>query len=280
MFESESERRQKRNKNLRIQKKIKKNQSLINYGDFETFKPNLTFLTGAGISKESGLSTFRDSDGLWDNHSVYDVASINGFRKNPLLVNQFYNERRKDVENSKPNQAHLSIKELEECYNVNIITQNIDDLHERAGSTNVFHLHGFIKEARSSSNPKMIYDIGYREILENERCKKDNSVLRPNVVFFGEPVDGIPEARRIISQSHIFVVIGTSLKVNPAAELVHYVPKDSTFIVIDPAFKFSSLNLPERKINLKEMVATEGMLTLKELLIQDLEEIKRKHYKK
>lgn len=193
----------------------------------------IVVLTGAGMSAESGLKTFRDSGGLWEEYDVTVVASIDGWRQDPELVLKFYNERRKQLENAQPNAAHKALAKLEEKYDVRIITQNVDNLHERAGSKHVLHLHGLLTQARSSIDVNLVYDIGYKEIHMGDLCEK-GSQLRPNIVWFGEAVPLITTAADICSDADIFVVIGTSLVVYPAAGLIDEVPKDATVIVIDP----------------------------------------------
>lgn len=193
----------------------------------------IVVLTGAGMSAESGLKTFRDSGGLWEEYDVTVVASIDGWRQDPELVLKFYNERRKQLENAQPNAAHKALAKLEEKYDVRIITQNVDNLHERAGSKHVLHLHGLLTQARSSIDVNLVYDIGYKEIHIGDLCEK-GSQLRPNIVWFGEAVPLITTAAEICSDADIFVVIGTSLVVYPAAGLIDEVPKDATVIVIDP----------------------------------------------
>lgn len=196
-------------------------------------RKKIVVLTGAGMSAESGLKTFRDSGGLWEEYDVSVVASIEGWRQDPGLVLNFYNERRKQLENAQPNAAHKALAKLEEKYEVQIITQNVDNLHERAGSKHVLHLHGLLTQARSSIDVNLVYDIGYKEIHIGDLCEK-GSQLRPNIVWFGEAVPLITTAADICSDADIFVVIGTSLVVYPAAGLIDEVPKDATVIVIDP----------------------------------------------
>ena len=193
----------------------------------------LVILTGAGMSAESGIKTFRDSGGLWEEHKVEDVATIEGWYRNPDLVQKFYNDRRRQLEKALPNPGHTGLKELEKLFDVYIITQNVDNLHERAGSKNIIHLHGLLTEARSSKNPNMVIDIGYRDIAPGEKAA-DGSPLRPNIVWFGEAVPAMEEAAEIASQAELFVVIGTSLNVYPAAGLLHYVPVSTPVFLIDP----------------------------------------------
>jgi len=196
-------------------------------------RSKLVILTGAGISAESGLKTFRDSDGLWEGYDVYDVATPEAWERNPALVQDFYNMRRKSVLEAKPNAAHYALTQLEDKYDVVIITQNVDDLHERAGSKNVIHLHGVITKSQSSINADLVYDIEGWELKMGETCEL-GSQLRPHVVWFGEAVPMIENAIQIASQADIFVIIGTSLAVYPAASLIDYVPYSSPKIIIDP----------------------------------------------
>mgnify|MGYP000944895950 FL=1 len=193
----------------------------------------LVILTGAGMSAESGIKTFRGSGGLWEEYRVEEVASIEGWYRNPELVQRFYNGRRRQLENAVPNIGHKELSALEKDFDVQIITQNVDDLHERAGSTKVLHLHGLLTQARSSKNPGLITDIGYREILAGERAP-DGSPLRPNIVWFGEAVPAMETAADLAAEADLFAVIGTSLNVYPAAGLIHYVPSQIPFFLIDP----------------------------------------------
>ncbi|QXV64401.1 NAD-dependent deacylase [Mucilaginibacter sp. 21P] len=190
-------------------------------------------LTGAGISAESGLKTFRDSDGLWEGYNVEDVATPEAWARNPELVQQFYNERRKSVLEAEPNAAHFALAKLQDSYDVQIITQNIDDLHERAGSKNVLHLHGIITRSQSSIDPKRTYPIDGWEIKMGETCEL-GSQLRAHVVWFGEAVPMIEPAAVLCSQADIFILVGTSLAVYPAAGLINYVPRTVTKYIIDP----------------------------------------------
>lgn len=185
------------------------------------------------MSAESGIKTFRDSGGLWEQYKVEEVASIEGWYRNPDLVQKFYNERRRQLENAVPNAGHTGLVEMEKLFDVQIITQNVDDLHERAGSTKVLHLHGLLTQARSSKDPERIIDIGYRDILHGEKAP-DGSPLRPNIVWFGEAVPAMETASDIASKADIFAVIGTSLNVYPAAGLIHYVPSRISVFLIDP----------------------------------------------
>lgn len=193
----------------------------------------LVVLTGAGMSAESGIKTFRESGGLWEEYRVEDVATPEAWHRDPELVLRFYNERRRQLEKALPNAGHTGLAVLEKDYDVDIITQNVDNLHERAGSSRVLHLHGMLTQARSSRDPGSIIDIGYRDIEPGERAS-DGSLLRPNIVWFGEAVPAMEEAAEIASYAEIFVVIGTSLNVYPAAGLIHYVSMMTPVYLIDP----------------------------------------------
>ena len=193
----------------------------------------LVALTGAGISAESGLKTFRDEDGLWEGYNVYDVATPQAWHRNAPMVQEFYNLRRKAVLEAVPNDAHLGLAELENYFEVSIITQNVDDLHERAGSSNVLHLHGEITKARSSVDPDLIYPIEGWELKMGQTCER-GSQLRPHIVWFGEQVPMMYEAERITAEADVFVVIGTSLQVYPAAGLVNHAPVDIPKFLLDP----------------------------------------------
>lgn len=195
-------------------------------------KKKIVILTGAGMSAESGISTFRDSNGLWENHNIYDVASPEGFEKNPILVNGFYNDRRRQLLDCQPNLGHTTLAELEKYYDVHIITQNVDDLHERAGSTNIIHLHGELRKVRSTRNPDLIMDWD-NDITPNDKASDGHS-LRPHIVWFGEEVPLLEDAISITQKADIFIVIGTSLQVYPAASLIDYVDFDVPKYLIDP----------------------------------------------
>ncbi|MBK5286328.1 MAG: NAD-dependent deacylase, partial [Bacteroidia bacterium] len=184
-------------------------------------KKKLVAFTGSGISAESGLKTFRDSDGLWEEYNVYDVATPEAWYRNRKLVLDFYNARRKQVINAKPNAAHYSLAKLESSFDVSIITQNIDDLHERAGSKNVLHLHGELMKSQSTLDKKLLYPVSGTELNEGDKCER-GSQLRPFVVWFGEEVPMIPRAAEIISEAEILIIVGTSLQVYPAAGLIEY----------------------------------------------------------
>ena len=202
-----------------------------------SIKKHLVVFTGAGMSAESGLKTFRDSDGLWENYAVEDVATPEAWHRNPALVLKFYNDRREQVRSAKPNDAHLALSELEKKFRVSIITQNIDNLHERAGSSFVLHLHGEIIKARSSINDK-IYNIK-TDIQLGDKCEQ-NSQLRPDVVWFGEAVPSYVEAQVIVSQADILLVVGTSLSVYPAAYLVQEVAEKTPVYLVDPNAKHTT----------------------------------------
>jgi NAD-dependent deacetylase len=193
----------------------------------------LVVLTGAGISAESGLATFRDAGGLWEGHRVEDVATPEAWRRNPELVLEFYNQRRKAARDAQPNEAHRILAELESNFAVTIITQNVDDLHERAGSTHVVHLHGKLFESRSSLDPTLVYPVTGWELQMGERCER-GSQLRPNIVWFGEMVPLMETAATITSSADIFLVVGTSLMVYPAAGLIDYAPHQAPKYIIDP----------------------------------------------
>ena len=203
----------------------------------------IVVITGAGISAESGLQTFRDSGGLWEGHNVYDVATPEAWSRNPEMVQNFYNERRKSVIKAEPNAAHYALVKLEEKYEVTIITQNIDDLHERAGSSRIIHLHGLITKSQSDRNPNLIYDISGWELKMGELCEL-GSQLRPHVVWFGEAVPMIEKAAKQCYIADIVLVIGTSLKVYPAAGLIDLVPAKAKKILVDPrAMEISAKNI-------------------------------------
>lgn len=196
-------------------------------------KKKLVVLTGAGISAESGIATFRDANGLWEGHDVMEVASPQGWARNPKVVLDFYNERRKNAFNVQPNQGHKILAELESDFDVRIITQNVDDLHERAGSSQVIHLHGKLFESRSTLDPKLVYHMEGWELNIGDKCEK-GSQLRPNIVWFGEPVPMMEKALEETMQADIFLVVGTSLMVYPAAGLVDVVGAGVPVFVVDP----------------------------------------------
>ena len=225
-------------------------------------KKNLVVLTGAGVSAESGLRTFRDSDGLWEGFNVYEVATPGGFKSNPELVLRFYNDRRKDVAAAQPNDAHKGLAALEEHFNVHIITQNIDDLHERAGSTNVTHLHGEIFKMRSVADPFKTYPI--EKDIKVGDLAADGSQLRPFIVWFEEPVPMIEVAANIVRQADIFVVIGTSLQVYPAAGLVDFAPYQNPKYIIDKKIPYTA---SLENLTVIEKPAGEGVADLIKMLL-------------
>jgi NAD-dependent deacetylase len=194
-------------------------------------KHHIVFLTGAGISQESGISTFRDANGLWNNHKIEEVASPEGFEENPQLVLDFYNARRRQLDEVEPNEAHHLIAQLENKYKVSVITQNIDDLHERAGSTSIIHLHGELRKNCSSKNPNLIYAC--EQDIKLGDLASDGSQLRPHIVWFGEAVPEIENTIAITQSADLFVIVGTSMVVHPAASLLLAVPVDVQTVYID-----------------------------------------------
>lgn len=225
-------------------------------------KKRLIALTGAGISAESGIATFRDSGGLWEGHKVEDVATPEGWARDPKRVLDFYNERRKKALDAKPNRGHEILVELEKDFDVKIITQNVDDLHERAGSTNVIHLHGKLFESRSTKDSSLIYPIHGWELKLGDHCNL-GSQLRPNIVWFGEAVPMIEVASIVASTADIFLVVGTSLLVYPAAGLIDYVPDRVKKFVIDPK-KPDVLHVPNLEFIVEK--GSVGLARLKPLL--------------
>jgi len=193
----------------------------------------IVVLTGSGISAESGIKTFRDSDGLWEEYRIEDVATYDAWLRNPELVQDFYNQRRKQLYEANPNKAHFALAKLEQFFEVQIITQNIDDLHERSGSTNVLHLHGELKKSRSTIDPELIYDINGWELKMGDLCEK-GSQLRPHIVWFGEAVPLIEKASELVAEADIFIITGTSLQVYPAAGLLMYAKLEAAIYLVDP----------------------------------------------
>jgi NAD-dependent deacetylase len=225
-------------------------------------KKKLIVLTGAGISAESGLKTFRDSDGLWEGHDIQEVATPRAWKKDPALVLEFYNMRRQNVLEAAPNRAHVILAELEAHFDVTVITQNIDDLHERAGSTNVLHLHGEILKMRSEHDESLVYPItGDIQIGDTA---EDGAQLRPHIVWFEEPVPMILEAARVVRTADIFLVVGTSLVVYPAASLVDYAPWDKPKFIVDRKVPPNSIY----GLTAIEKPATEGMEELRSILLE------------
>jgi NAD-dependent deacetylase len=227
-------------------------------------KPKLVFLTGAGVSAESGIATFRATDGLWEQYKIEDVATPEAWRRDPDLVNDFYNQRRKQILEVDVNYAHLAIARLEDHFDVSVITQNIDDLHERAQSSNVLHLHGKITEAKSSgpNQEKKYYPINGWELTKNDLCQ-DGFRLRPHVVWFGEDVPMLEKAAEIIQEANVFVVLGTSLQVYPAAALIHAANGKAKCYIIDP--NADEIKTDKRFEIIKE-IGSVGMLVLEEKL--------------
>ena len=222
---------------------------------------HIVVLTGAGMSAESGVKTFRDHDGLWEGHDVMQVASPQGFRDNPELVLEFYNQRRRQLKEVEPNQAHKDLATLEQNFNVTIVTQNVDDLHERAGSSQVVHLHGELKKVRSTGNPRDI-KLWTEDINLGDVCDLGYQ-LRPHIVWFGEDVPMIEKAVDICLSADILLIIGTSMQVYPAAGLMHYVSANTPIYYIDP--RPATINNSQIKVIAK--TATEGMKDMLSLLM-------------
>ncbi|KGE12927.1 SIR2 family NAD-dependent protein deacylase [Sphingobacterium deserti] len=225
---------------------------------------NLVVFTGAGISAESGLKTFRGSGGLWEGYNIEEVATPDGWKKDVKKVLEFYNTRRQQCIAANPNAAHLALRELENDFQVQIITQNIDDLHERAGSKNVLHLHGEIRKAQSSLNPRFVYEMDTDTISIGDTCEL-GSQLRPHVVWFGEAVPNLERAARLTREADIFVVIGTSLQVYPAANLLYEVRPGCEVFLIDPNAEALGFDSGIKRI---AATATEGVAILRKLLTE------------
>lgn len=223
---------------------------------------NLVVLTGAGISAESGIKTFRDADGLWEGHDIMEVASPQGFRNNPELVLDFYNQRRRQLLKVKPNKAHFNLKDLEKDYNVTIITQNVDDLHERAESTKILHLHGELLKASSTKNHDLIYDWK-KDLMQGDLCEEKGQ-LRPFIVWFGEDVPLLDKAAEITLEADLLVIIGTSMQVYPAASLINYTKPNIPIYFIDP--KPSITENQFNNLTIIKDVASSGTDTLLSLL--------------
>lgn len=232
-------------------------------------KKKLAVLTGAGVSAESGISTFRDNGGLWDKYNVEDVASIEGWYRSPGLVLDFYNTRRKELQKAMPNAAHLAIADLEKDFDVTVITQNIDNLHERAGSTRIIHLHGELTKVRPENtyndrdgfSEASVFDIGYGEIHLGDLAP-NGAQLRPHIVWFGESVPKIEQAIDAVEASDILLIVGTSLQVYPAAGLYRFAKNDTPIYIIDPR----PVDVRDSRITYIEDVATKGMETFRNLL--------------
>jgi len=225
----------------------------------------IVILTGAGMSAESGLKTFRDQDGLWNNYKIEEVASPNAWQREPQVVLDFYNQRRKQLFEVKPNIAHYALVKLEDKFDVQIIAQNVDDLHERAGSTKVLHLHGELKKARSTLDESLVYEMVGWELKMGDFCEK-GSQLRPHIVWFGESVPNFSKASEIVAKADILIVIGTSLTVYPAALLVNEAPNESVKYLIDPNAP-NNINL--RNLTVQRKTAVEGLPKLVKQLLQN-----------
>lgn len=231
----------------------------------------IAVLTGAGVSAESGLGTYRDNGGLWDNYDPAEVASIEGWKRNPGKVLDFYNMQRRNLEKVQPNEAHRLIAELEKHYQVDVITQNVDNLHERAGSTRVLHLHGEVTKVRPENSyndydgfsEKQVFDVGYGQVSLGDKAP-NGAQLRPHIVFFGEAVPKLMEAIDIVSRADIVLIVGTSLSVYPAASLYRYASSNAPIWLIDP----KPVPIHDSRIQQLQMVATEGMRELYSKLVK------------
>lgn len=222
----------------------------------------LVILSGAGMSAESGIPTFRDMGGLWEKYDITEVASPQAWRNNPELVLRFYNERRKKLLESHPNQGHKIIAQLEDSFDVQIVTQNVDDLHERAGSSNILHLHGELRKVRSTKKPHLVHQLDGWELKIGDLCQ-EGSQLRPHIVWFGESVPLLPIAEKIVSNADIFVIVGTSLNVYPAAGLINNVQPDVPIFIIDPGQPNIFIS---DKITIIKKGASEGLKELKDII--------------
>ena len=222
-------------------------------------RKKIVVLSGAGVSAESGIKTFRDADGLWEGHDIMEVASPEGWNNNRELVNNFYNERRQQLNEVSPNKAHKLIASLQDEYNVHVITQNVDDLHERAGSKEVLHLHGELRKVRSTGDPELIYHWE-KDVNDVDKCEKGHP-LRPHIVWFGEEVPALSSAVDIIHDAEIVVIIGTSLQVYPAAGLISYAARNAQIYYIDPK-PFISHELKRLQHTIIDRKATVGMKLL------------------
>lgn len=232
----------------------------------EKLKKRLVVLSGAGMSAESGIRTFREMGGLWEEYDISEVATPEAWEKDPHLVLRFYNERRKALLNCEPNSGHIDLARLEKYFDVRIVTQNVDDLHERAGSTFVMHLHGELKKVRSSVDESLVHELDGWELKWGDKCK-NGSQLRPHIVWFGEAVPMIPAAIREVQKADLFLIIGTSLQVYPAASLVDYVPTGTKIFVIDPNETITGNDVG----TIIRKGATEGMKEFWQLVLSDLE---------
>jgi NAD-dependent deacetylase len=227
-------------------------------------KKKLIVISGAGMSQESGLRTFRDMGGIWEDYNVTEVASPEAWHRNPELVLRFYNERRKQLWLAKPNPGHLGLARLEEYFDIHIITQNVDDLHEQAGSTHVLHLHGELRKARSTADPDLVYTLKHWELNLGDLCEK-GSQLRPHIVWFGEPVYNMETAISIAASADVAVVIGTSLTVYPAAGLIYYFRPDVPVFVVDPGMP----DIKKQNVTFIQKKAVEGVGILTEKLLKN-----------
>jgi len=227
-------------------------------------KKKVVVLTGAGVSAESGIPTFRDANGLWEGHDVTEVASPEGFKKNPALVLEFYNQRRKVAHQAKPNAGHQAIAALEEHFDVTVITQNIDNLHEQAGSTHVLHLHGELFKSRSTLDPTLVYNMDGWELNVGDKCER-GAQLRPHIVWFGEPVPMMEPASIETYRADVFIVVGTSMQVYPAAGLIDLVRPNTPIYIVDP--KRPPVQ-PQPAITFIEAGGGQGMQQVQKLLLQ------------
>ena len=234
-------------------------------------KKKIVVLTGAGVSAESGISTFRDNNGLWDQYNVEDVASIEGWQRNRELVLDFYNQRRKDLAGARPNAAHLAIAEMEKDYDVTVVTQNIDNLHERAGSTRIIHLHGELTKVRPENglydinfSEQEVFDIGYDECNIGDMAPNGNQ-LRPHIVWFGEAVPKIERAIDVTEKADIMLIVGTSLQVYPAAALYRYAKPTTPIYIVDT----KDVPVKDKRIHMIQDVATKGVQTFLSLIKEE-----------
>lgn len=226
-------------------------------------RQKLVVLTGAGVSQESGIKTFRDSDGLWENYPVEEVASIQGWRRNKEVMLKFYNQRRRQLATAEPNKAHKIIAELEEFYDVTVVTQNVDNLHERGGSTNIIHLHGELTKVRGVDDDETVFDIGYNEINLGDKSPS-GAQLRPHIVWFGEAVPELERAAKVVSECDILLVVGTSLAVYPAAGLVNFITYGRPIYLIDP----NPIRVNYPHYTQIQDVATSGMERFREIVLK------------
>jgi len=245
-----------------LQKTLSSTKYTVYWAILKTSMKKLVVLTGAGISADSGLSTFRDNDGLWEKHNVYDVATPEAWHKNPALVLEFYNQRRKQLATAQPNPAHFALKHLEDYFDVHIITQNVDNLHEQAGSKHILHLHGELTKARSTKNPALVYELKGWQLQLGDTCEL-GSQMRPHIVWFGEEVPLMPMAAAIVNKADLLIVVGTSLNVYPAASLLYQAKRDCKLFVVDPKPVAAGT-----KATYIIKTAAEGMPELAEVLIK------------